>query len=252
MLQRMFEHRGAGRLCGLWLWTLALSPACDDTTKTVTDAAKQAGQTAQQAADRTQKAVDDAKKAAGDVADSASKKAGDAIDVAKKAVDDTTAATARAWAGLSDTGELSKSALSWLSQTASEVDINAVIAKGKQVAPVALEIGKTVNAAVDSDTAVEPIYQSLEGRDPADVDKAISGMPRVEVIDGLKVGFSQLNRLDAGTSIDERAYLLTWRSDTHLVGLVYRTKRTIDIELLVKEAPRLVALTTTALASEPK
>ncbi|HWB74109.1 MAG TPA: hypothetical protein VG755_04120 [Nannocystaceae bacterium] len=217
--------------------------ACDDTTAKVEDAAKTAKKSAEDAAKKTtaaiddaQKKVDDAKKAAGD----ASKQAGDLIDSAKSA-------TAKAWAGLTDTGELSKGALEWLSSTTDDVDIKKVLAKGAQVAPVALEIAKTVNAAVDSETAIEPIYQSLDGRDPAEVDKAISSMARVEVIDGLKVGFNQLSRTDASTKVDETAYLVTWRHEDHLVGFVYRTKRTIDIDMLVKEAPRLIKMTKAAI-----
>ena len=191
------------------------------------------------AADHTQKAVDEAGKRVDE--------AGKRID---EAVDQTKAATGRAWAGLTDTGELSNSALSWMKDTAESTDIRAVVAKGVQVAPVALEIAKTINGAVDSDTAIEPIYQSLDGRDPAEVDRAIASMPRVEVVDGLKVGFHELSRLDAGTSVNERAYLITWRREDHIVGLVYRTTRTIDLDKLVKEAPRLIALTQTALAAE--
>jgi hypothetical protein len=220
-----------------------LLAACDQTTK-VEDAAKQARKSAEDAAKRTNAAIDDAKKSIDD--------AGKTIDDAKKkatlAVDDAKQATKRAWAGLTDTGELSKSALEWMSSEKTKQGIVDVLGKGAQVAPVALEVGKTVNAAVDSETAIEPIYQSLDGRDPAEVDKAISAMARVEVIDGLKVGFSQLSRTDASVKVDETAYLVTWRADDHVVGLVYRTKRSIDLDLLIKEAPRLVAMTKAAIA----
>jgi hypothetical protein len=245
--------------CGL-LATAVFLVACDQTT--------QAGQAANQAVDKTQKAVDQAGKQVVDEAskhvdsatkqvdavaksasDAATKAAADALDTAKVAVDETRAATNRAWAGLTDTGELSRRASEWLTDTAESTDIRGVITKGVQVAPVALEIAKTINGAVDTETAIEPIYQGLDGRDPAEVDRAIAAMPRVEIVEGLKVGFHQLSRLDAGTSVDERAYLLTWRLDDHIIGMVYRTKRTIDLDKLVKEAPRLIALTQTALAA---
>jgi len=222
---------------------LCLIVACDDASK-----AKQAAtKAAQTAADSTQKVVDDAGKRVDDLgkqaADAAGKAATDAIDSAKSM-------GTKAWAGLPDTGELSSSAMTWMKDTAESTDIRAIVAKGVQIAPVALEIGKTINAAVDGDTAIEPIYQSLDGRDPAEVDKAIGSMPRVEVVDGVKVGFSQLSKVDAGTSIDERAYLMTWRRGDHIIGMVYRTKRTIDLDMLVKEAPRLIALTQAAIAAE--
>lgn len=217
--------------------------ACDDTTAKVENAAKTARQSAEDAAKKTTAAIDDASKKVDDAKKSAadaSKQAGDLIDSAKNA-------TSKAWAGLTDTGELSKSALAWLSSNTEDADIQKVLAKGAQVAPVALEIAKTVNAAVDSETAIEPIYQSLDGRDPAEVDKAISSMARVEVIDGLKVGFDQLSRTDTSVKVDETAYLVTWRREDHLIGFVYRTKRTIDIDMLVKEAPRLIAMTKAAI-----
>ena len=229
------------------LASVVLSTAgCDDASK--------ATQAAQDAADRTQKAVTDAGKrvdtAAKNASDVAGKAATDALDTAKTAVDDTKNATTRAWAGLTDTGELSKGAVAWIDETVESTDVRAAVAKGVQIAPVAYEIGRTINAAVDSDTAIEPIYQALDGRDPSEVDKAISAMPRVEVVDGVKVGFTQLNRLDSGASVDERAYLITWRREDHLLGMLYRTKRTIDLDMLVKEAPRLIALTQAAVASK--
>jgi hypothetical protein len=209
-----------------------LGVACDDATK-ATDAATKA---AQNAVDGAGKRVDELGKRT--------------TDATKDAIDKTKNATRKAWADLPGSGELSSSAMTWMKDTAESTDMRAVVAKGVQIAPVALEIGKTINAAVDSDTAIEPIYQSLDGRDPAEVDKAIGSMSRVEVVDGVKVGFSQLSKLDAGTSVDESAYLVTWRRDDHLLGMVYRSKRTVDLDMLVKEAPRLIALTQAAVAAE--
>ena len=227
-----------------------LLASCDDTTAKVEDAAKTARKSAEDAAKKTTAAIDDAKKTiddAGKKVDDAKKKVDDAGKQAGDLIDSAKHVTQKAWAGLTDTGELSKGALEWLSSTTDDADIKKVLAKGAQVAPVALEIAKTVNAAVDSETAIEPIYQSLDGRDPAEVDKAISSMARVEVIDGLKVGFNQLSRTDARTKVDETAYLVTWRHEDHLIGFVYRTKRTIDIDMLVKEAPRLITMTKAAI-----
>ncbi|MBC8070143.1 MAG: hypothetical protein IAG13_17545 [Deltaproteobacteria bacterium] len=217
--------------------------ACDQTAQ-VGDAAKAAAKSAEDAAKRTSAAVDDANKAI----DSAKQKAGDASKSAGDLIDDAKAATSRAWAGMTDTGELSKTALAWMADDAREDDIRKVLTKGGQVAPVALEIAKTVNAAVDSETAVEPIYQPLDGRDPDEVDKAISSMARVEVIDGLKVGFEQLHQTSTAVSVDESAYLITWRQGDHVIGFVYRSKRTIDIDKLIEETPRLVTMTKAAIA----
>jgi hypothetical protein len=257
----MVRHRSVRHACTVVALAAAISTisGCDDAVTKANDAAsnaaKSAGDAATKAAsDAAKSAGDAATKAAGDAAksagDAATKAADAALDSAKSAVDATKDATLRAWADLGDKGELSQSALKWMSETAQSIEIREIIAKGVQVAPVALELAKTLNAAVDSETAIEPIYQPVG--DAAAVDKAIGAMPRVEVIDGLNVGFSQLSRVDAGTSLDETAYLVTWRRDTHVVGLVYRTKRTIDFDVLIKDAPRLIALTQSVLAEQEK
>ncbi len=219
-------------VCGLALGCDDASRATDAATQAATRAAADA---AKQASDRTQAA-----------ALAAGKQVGDAT---QQAVDRTRAATARTWADLTDTGELSSRTTQWLRESAASTDMRAIAAKGEQIAPVALEIGRTINAAVDSDIAIEPIYQALDGRDPAEVDQAIAAMPRVEIVDGLKIGFAELSRSDAGTSVSESAYLVTWRRGDRLVGLVYRSKRTIDIDALIAQTPRLVALTQAALAT---
>jgi hypothetical protein len=171
----------------------------------------------------------------------------------KRIADATALMAKKAWAGITDTGELSGNAAAWLKERA-EVDgatAEKVIAKGVQVAPVALEIALVVNAAVDDDTAIEPIYQKIEGeQNEAEVDTAIASMARVEVIDGVKVGYSQLSQIDASKKVDEQAYLVTWRRDDRLIGLVYRSKRTIDLDMIVKETPRLMEMTKKALADQ--
>lgn len=221
---------------------LSLTAACDgDAGKTVTDAAK-----------ATQKSVDDATKTAGKTIDDAKSLAAKTTDDAKRLADATTLFAKKAWAGVTNPGELSSSAVTWIGDRAQEVDgakVEKVIAKGVQIAPVAVEIALVVNEAVDDDTAIEPIYQKIApDGDLAEVDAAIGSMPRVEVIDGVKVGFSQLSSLDAGKKVDESAYLVTWRREDRLIGLVYRTKRTIDLDALVKETPRLMEMTKKALA----
>src|SRR5687768_18504596 len=114
-------------------WLVLLGAAACDQTAQVNDAAKAAAKSAEDAAKRTTAAVDDASKAI----DDAKTKAGTTIDDASKAIDDAKSATSRAWAGLTDTGELSKTASKWIDENASEDDIRKVVAKGVQVAPVA-------------------------------------------------------------------------------------------------------------------
>ena len=118
----------------------------------------------------------------------------------------------------------------------------------EQGIPVALEIGKALVGAVDSDTLIEPIYQEVGGGSPelavrrTEADAAIKAMTRVEVIDGLQVGFKELSSLDLGHRVSEQAYLVVWRQDEHLVGFVFRSRRDIKIAEVVALAPKLVAL----------
>jgi hypothetical protein len=188
-------------------------------------------------------AVEKSKQAAGELAsqagDKASALAGEAGGKAKSLWDD-----------LPSTGELSDSASGWISEQAKSAGggIEAAIVKGKQLGPEALDIGSNLRKAVDSDTAIEPIYQEVEdgGRTAADVDAAIGDMPRKEVIEGVTVGFKRMDELSEQRSLKERGYLVMWRQGDHLVGFVYRSRREIDIEKMVAEAPRLVKLVQTA------
>ena len=118
---------------------------------------------------------------------------------------------------------------------------------------MATEIGKALASAVDSDTMIEPIYQEVSGASPelalgrAEADAAISGMSRVEVIDGLQVGFKELSSLDLGHRVTESAYLVVWRQGDRLVGFVYRSRRDVAIGQLVSAAPRLIGLVRSVL-----
>ena len=165
------------------------------------------------------------------------------------------ARAARAWAGQLSLGELSEAARGWLRQGAgaSSSGIEAVLAKGEQVVPVAVEIGRALGGAVDTSTQFEPIYQEVPGGSTelavrrAEADAAIQDMPRVELIDGLSVGFKQLSSLDAGRSTSESAYLVMWRQHDRLIGFVFRSRRDVALTELVREAPRLVALVRSVL-----
>lgn len=155
--------------------------------------------------------------------------------------------------GLKTDGALSDTASSWLKSQIpkdgqpSEGSMEGIVLRGVQIAPVAIEALQVLNEAVDEETAVEPIYQKIEPPNSAPkVDAAIENMPRVEIIDGVTVGFRQLDGMDTSKITKERAYLVTWRKEDRVIGFVYRTKRTIDLELLVKETPRLMKLMTQA------
>lgn len=166
------------------------------------------------------------------------KSAGEAqLDKAKKAV-----------FGLNDSGALSESATAWLStKAAADGSPESWVAKGVQVAPVAIEIAKVANKAVDEDTAIEPVYQKIEPGGEAKLDESIKAMPRVELINGTTVGFKKLDSIENAKITKEQAVLVLWRRGDYLVGFLYRSKKTIDLEVVIKETPRLYALTNEAL-----
>lgn len=164
-----------------------------------------------------------------------------AIQTATAVASDLQGSAQKMFTGLRADGKLSDAASALVSAAAASSDgVEKTIAKGTQLAPEAWEIAKVVNAAVDDETVIEPIVQ--DANDKAALDKAVVAMPRVEVIDGVQVGFKKLDAVDAQKSVKERAFLVTWRRDGKLLGFVYRSKREIDIEALVKTAPKLVAL----------
>jgi hypothetical protein len=189
--------------------------AAVDASKTALDASKKA------AGELADDAVDASKKAAGDVVDAT-------VDASKKAVDATKSGAKALFDDVRSDGELSDSAKAWLKSqaTSDESTIEAVLVKGVQLAPVALEATKVLIEATDSETAIEPIFQKVDG-DSTKTDAAIAGMPRVQAIDGLTVGFKQMDTLDASKKVEQRG--------------------TIDIEKLVAETPRLMKLTQKAL-----
>ena len=217
--------------------------ACDATEEAV-DKGKKAAE------DLADEAVDKSKQAAGDLADQASAKsqelADKALDGSKKAAGDladkATDSAKEWWDDLPDSGQLSDKATSWLSEQAEGGGIEKYIMAGKQIAPAAIEAGSKLASTVDSDTVIEPIFRPIDEGNSEKVDAAISDMPRTEVIDGLTIGFKSIDELSDKASVKERGYLVTWRQGDHLVGFVYRSRREIDLQKVVAEAPRLIAV----------
>ncbi|MCA9708245.1 MAG: hypothetical protein KDK70_20500 [Myxococcales bacterium] len=232
---------------------LSLLPACDS-TQSATQTAKEASDKALEASkEKASELASDAKALGKDAAEATKEAAGKAVDASKEAMGDVADATREGvhslYEDLRTDGELSQTAKAWLAaqaEKASEADIEAIVHTGVQLAPVALEASKVLADAVDTETAIEPIFQRV-GDDQAKIDEAIGDMPRVEAIEGLTVGFKQLDTLDSSTSVKQRGYLVMWRHEEHLVGFVYRSTRTIDLDKLVAETPRLVKLTQQAL-----
>lgn len=148
------------------------------------------------------------------------------------------------------TGELSDAAKGIFEKGAAASDggVEALVAKGEQLAPVAVDIAKTLHSAIDSDVEIEPIVQKLDDeQSQADLDLRIKDMPRIATIDGLDVGFKDVTQWDSGGRQTESAYLVLWRRDDRLLGLVYRSQKRVNVDELVAEAPRLIGLVTGAL-----
>jgi hypothetical protein len=206
-------------------FVLAIAPASacsEDAAGKAKDKAKEVGE---QAADKT-------KEIAGDLGDKAKDKAGEL------------------WAERPQTGELSDAAKGIFQKGAelSDGGVEAMLAKGQQLAPVAFEVGKTLHGLVDGDVDIEPIVQNLDDEQAqADLDARIKDMPRVETIDGVDVGFKDVTQWDSGGRQTESAYLILWRRENRLFGLIYRSNKRIHIDKLVAEAPRLIGLVSGAL-----
>ncbi|PRQ09196.1 hypothetical protein ENSA7_11860 [Enhygromyxa salina] len=207
---------------------LSLS-ACD------TDAA------ADQAKDKAKEVGELAKDKAKEVGEQAKDKAGELADSA-------VGKGKQMWAERN--GQLSDAATGILAKGAQAQSdgAEALLAKGKQLAPVALDVAKTLHATVDADVDIEPIIQALDDEDAQrQLDQRIGDMPRVEAVNGVNVGFRDVSAWDSGGRESESAYLILWRAHNHLVGLVYRSHKRIHIDKMVAEAPRLISLVQGAL-----
>ncbi len=190
------------------------------------------GCTAQEVEDKAREVGDKAKQAGEDLAD----KAGD---------------KAKSWWAdeVPGSGELSENATELLRKGAADSGgVEGIVTRGVQLAPVALDVAKTLHSAIDSDTLVEPIVQDVDDQDAqAALDGKINDMPRVETIEGLSVGFKDMTQYDTGGRTTESAYLVLWRRDDRLLGFVYRSRKRVDLETLVRETPRLIGLVQGAL-----
>jgi hypothetical protein len=200
------------------------------------DAAKEAGERAKEASVQAREVAKDAgaraKEAGARAKEAGEQLAGDAVDKSKQM-----------WA--ERRGELSDSAKDIFAKGAasSGEGVEAMLQTGKQVAPVALDVAKTLHAAVDGDVDIEPIVQNLDDAEAqAELDRRIADMPRVETIEGVDVGFKEVTQWDTSGRGTESAYLILWRRDARLYGLVYRSNKRINVDKLIAEAPRLINL----------
>ena len=179
----------------------------------------------------------------------------DGVEKAAPVLNDA-GAYARTWLPeMPTSGELSAQAETWIKAGAGdEARVEYWLGKGRQALPPAKEIAKTLNQAVERDYLIEPIFRpfampggSNSAAEIAKVDATIEAMPRVEVIEGLTVGFRKLSADDSEGREKQTAFLVLWRMDQHLVGFVFRSRRKIRVDQLVVEAPRLVSLVKAAV-----
>jgi hypothetical protein len=207
---------------------LVLLPACGDPAELGDKLGDRAKDKAREVGEQ---AADKGKELAGELGDAAKGKAG---ELGGK--------------GRDKMGELSDAAKGIVSKGAAEGGVEALLAKGQQLAPVAMEIGKTLHGAFDSDVNIEPIVQRLDDENAqTELDARIKDMPRVETIDGVDVGFKDVTQWDSAGRETDSAYLILWRRDNRLLGLVYRSHKRIHLDKLVADAPRLVGLVSGAL-----
>ncbi len=182
------------------------------------------------------------------VKSAAEKKAGELGDAAKSAAPGVAAEAKRKLFGLGDGADLSAPLKAWLEASAKDAgSAEGLVAKSARTAPVLLEAATVLNGAVDDETVIEPIYAPIEPAASGDVDKTIGGMPSIEVIDGVRVGFKKLDSMSTEQIVKEQAVLVLWRRDDHLVGFVIRKKRTIEVATIIGEAPRLMKLMESAV-----
>jgi hypothetical protein len=209
---------------------LALPACSEDASQEAVDKLENAAK--DKARELGEQAKDKSKELAGDLGDKAKDKAGEL------------------WAERPQSGELSDAAKGIFDKgaTASDGSVEALLANGVQLAPVAFDVAKTLHSAVDSDVEIEPIVQKLDGeQSQAELDARVKDMPRVETIDGVDVGFKDVSQWDTRGHESQSAYLILWRRDDRLLGLVYRSRKRINVDTLVAEAPRLIGLVSGAL-----
>lgn len=228
----------------LALALLGATPACS--AQEIEDKAREVGDKAKQGGEQL---ADKAKQGGEELADKAGDKAREVGDKTRELAGEAKHEVADWWTDEApSSGELSDRAKSLLDAALPENGIEAALHSGVQLAPVALEIGKAFHGAIDSDTRVEPIIQAVDDPDAqAQLDAKIAGMPRVETIEGVSVGFKDMTQYDSGGRTTESAYLVLWRKNDRLLGFVYHSRNRISIDKLVAEAPRLIKLVQGAL-----
>ena len=187
-------------------------------------------------------AGDKAKQAGEDLAEQAG-------DKTRALANDASGKAKRWWADeVPDSGELSDKALALVREGADAGGVESFVTRGVQLAPVAVEVAKTLHSVVDGDTVIEPVVQKVDDdAAKAELDAKIADMPRVEAIEGVSVGFKDMKQYDVGGRTSESAYLVLWRREDHLLGFVYRSHHRVDVDTLVRQTPRLIGLVQGAL-----
>ena len=158
------------------------------------------------------------------------------------AIEDRASALRDQAAALSDRGEeLGRSALELIRPyaTGGMDHIENLIVDGKTNAVQAAKLAAVVAPAIADGVGFRPIYIDLTGEDAKEsLDRAIGKMPRVEVVDGLTVGFRPFTK---------RQFLVAWRQGDRLVGFVYTSLVDVAIGHVVEQAPRLISLASAIL-----
>ncbi|NVB40059.1 hypothetical protein G6O69_19595 [Pseudenhygromyxa sp. WMMC2535] len=209
--------------------------------------------TREQAEDKARAAADEAQRRGQALAGELGDKAGELGDkagergkaLAGELGDQASQKGAALWAEHAGDGQLSAAVEDLLSRgaAASGQGVESLIAHGEQLAPAAAEVCRGLAEVVDGERIIEPIVQDLaDEQAQRELDERIADMPRVETFSGVDVGFKELTQYDTAGRSTESAYLILWRREDKLVGLVYRSRQRIELDVLLAEAPRLLAL----------
>lgn len=117
--------------------------------------------------------------------------------------------------------------------------VSNLVVDGKQKAAEVAKMAEAVVPMITDGIGFHAIYQKIDGDDEkAALDKAVGDMSRVEVIDGLTVGFEV---------ITTRQILVVWRHDDHMIGFVYTSLTDVLIRHLIDKAPGLIKLVSSVL-----
>ena len=118
--------------------------------------------------------------------------------------------------------------------------IEAIIRDGSEIKKFGEPLSALLNEAAVDARAIDPFAVKAEESRAA---TAIAAMARVERVDGIELGFSELGRVDPPEAeITVWGYLVVWFHQGAVVGFVVHSKQALELDAVVAETSRLVEL----------